>query len=87
MFGGDSSLPRAAADAARKRLVNEFKATKFTWQNLRQTCATFLTNAPGIFGAASAFKSARQLGHSVAVAERHYLGLVHVYPSATTLEE
>ncbi|MCW8141618.1 MAG: hypothetical protein KIT58_22165, partial [Planctomycetota bacterium] len=63
-----------------------YGAPRFTWQHLRQTCGSFLTNAPGIFGAASAFKSARQLGHSVQVAERHYLGVVHVPPDARTLE-
>jgi hypothetical protein len=42
---------------------------------LRSTCATYLTNAPGIFGAATVFMSARQLGHSVMVAEKHYLGV------------
>jgi hypothetical protein len=54
---------------------------------LRQTCGTYLTNAPGIFGAASAYRSAKQLGHSVAVAERHYVGLVRGIPrDARTLE-
>ena len=51
-------------------------------------CGTFLTNAPGIFGAASAYRSARQLGHSVAIAERHYLGLLRGIPrEAHTLDE
>jgi integrase len=61
--------------------------TPWTWQDLRQTCGTFLANAPGIFGAASAYRAARQLGHSVAVAEKHYLGVVRGIPeSAKTLE-
>jgi hypothetical protein len=46
-----------------------------------------LTNAPGIFGAASAYRSAKQLGHSVAVAERHYLDVMRGIPrEARTLE-
>jgi hypothetical protein len=54
---------------------------------LRRTTGTFLTNAPGIFGAASAYRSAEQLGHSVQVAERHYLGLVRgITPESRTLE-
>jgi integrase len=74
-------------EAARKRLAREYGAPAFDWQTLRSTCATYLTNAPAIFGAATVFMSARQLGHSVAVAERHYLG-VHrgIAASARTLE-
>jgi integrase len=76
-----------AARAAAKRLRAEHGAPPaFTWQVLRSTTATYLTNAPGIFGAASAYRSARQLGHSVTVAERSYLGVVKVPPGATTLE-
>lgn len=59
----------------------------WTWQHLRETCATHLVCAPGIYGGASAYMAARRLGHSVAVAERHYLGLVRVDPSARTLED
>lgn len=76
-----------AAGAIAKRLRARFEAPDaFGWQVLRSTCATFLSNAPGIFGAASAYRSARQLGHSVAVAERHYLGLLKLPPTARTLE-
>ena len=51
------------------------------------TCATYLTNAPGIFGAATVFISVRQLGHSVMVAERHYLGVHRGIPKdAHTLD-
>lgn len=73
-----------------KRLKEQYGAPEsFSWQVLRRTCGTFLTNAPGIFGAASAYRSARQLGHSVAVAvaEKHYLGVVKVPPEAMTLED
>jgi integrase len=60
---------------------------RFRWKALRSTCGSYLTNAPGIFGAASAYRSAKQLGHSVVVAERHYVGLVKVPKDATTLEQ
>lgn len=74
-------------EAARKRLQREHSAPRFDWQTLRSTCATYLTNAPAIFGAATVFLSARQLGHSVQVAEKHYLG-VHrgIARDARTLE-
>jgi hypothetical protein len=89
--GGKGSvfgIAEGAADAAAKRLRAEYGApASFGWQMLRRTCGTYLTNAPGIFGAASAYRSAKQLGHSVAVAEKHYLGLVRGIPTtARTLE-
>jgi hypothetical protein len=43
-------------------------------------------NAPGIFGAASIFREAKQLGHSATIAERSYCGVVKVSPEAKTLE-
>jgi integrase len=89
--GGKGSvfrLSKGAAEAAAKRLRSEYGAPEaFTWQALRRTCGTFLTNAPGIFGAASAYRSAKQLGHSVQIAEKHYLGLVRGIPrDARTVE-
>ncbi|HEX3852196.1 MAG TPA: hypothetical protein VHW01_14600 [Polyangiaceae bacterium] len=64
------------AAAAAKRLKAEYGApSAFGWQALRRTCGTFLTNSPGIFGSASAYRSAKQLGHSVAVAEKYYVGI------------
>lgn len=60
----------------------------WTWKHLRSTCGTFLTCAGGIWGGASAYRTARQLGHSVTVAERHYLGVIADIPaSADTLEK
>jgi hypothetical protein len=60
---------------------------RFTWQVLRSTTATYLTNAPGIFGASSAYRSAKQLGHSVTVAEKNYLDLLRgISPTARTVE-
>lgn len=72
--------------AAAKRLFRYGAPLGWSFQALRRTCGTFLTNAPGIFGASSAYRSARMLGHSVAVAERHYLGVVKVPKDAQTLE-
>ena len=81
-------ITEGEANAAMRRLIDEFGAPAGAgWQALRRTCGSFLTNAPGIFGAASAYRSARQLGHSVQVAEKHYLGLIRGIPrDARTLE-
>jgi integrase len=89
--GGKGSvfgLTEGLAEAAAKRLKAEYSAPhSFGWQACRRTCATYLTNAPGIFGGASAYRSAAQLGHSVQVASRSYLGLVKGIPlEARTLE-
>lgn len=71
-----------------KNALQGSAAGKWTWQHLRQTTGTWLTNSPGIFGGSSAYRSARQLGHRVQVAEEHYLGLMRgIPPSATTLED
>lgn len=87
VFGGESPYTVDTVVKARRRLLADFRAPEFTWQTLRSTCATYLTNAPGIFGAATVFMSAKQLGHSVAVAERHYLGVHRGIPrDAHTLE-
>jgi integrase len=89
--GGKGSVfgvTRDTATKAERRLRAEYGApTGCGWQALRRTCGTYLTNAPGIFGAASAYRSAKQLGHSVTIAERHYVGLVRGIPrEARTLE-
>ncbi|MCB9591146.1 MAG: hypothetical protein H6719_00315 [Sandaracinaceae bacterium] len=87
VFGGGDAYTVDTVVKARRRLISAFGAPDFTWQSLRSTCATYLTNAPGIFGAATVFMSAKQLGHSVAVAERHYLGVHRGIPrDAHTLE-
>ncbi len=87
VFGGATPYTADVVEAARQRLKSEYGAPAFDWQVLRSTCATYLTNAPGIFGAATAYMSARQLGHSVAVAERSYLGVHRGIPrEARTLE-
>ncbi len=49
---------------------------------------SFLTCAPAICGAASAFISAKCLGYSVVVAERNYVGaMTNISQEAETLEE
>lgn len=76
--------------STQRRLLDDLQVLSdpWTWKDLRSTCATYLTNAGGIWGGASAFRSAKQLGHSVVVAERRYVGLVPgINMQATTLEE
>jgi integrase len=81
------ALTPELAKQSMRRMRKLGAPSHFDWQTCRRTCGTFLTNAPGIFGAASAYRSARQLGHSVAVAESNYLGVVRGIPhEAKTLE-
>lgn len=90
-------LTESEGKAALKRLMSEKdddgKTLRYgapegsTWQTFRKTCGCYLTNAPGIFGSASAYRSARQLGHSVEIAERYYVNVVRGIPrSAHTVE-
>lgn len=83
--GNAWGLTRGQAVAAAKRL-DDYDAPDWSWQALRRSAGTYLTNAPGIFGGSSAYRSAKLLGHSVQVAERHYVGLVRVSREAKTLE-
>lgn len=71
---------------ARQKLIDEFGAPKFDYQKLRCTCGTYLTCAPSIWGTASPYMSARQLGHSVEIAQKHYTGVVKVSRDARTTE-
>ena len=67
--------------------VSNSQAKVSSRPTLRRTCAAVLTNAPAIYGAASAYRSAKRLGHSVVVAERHYVDLLRELPNqAKTLE-
>ena len=50
-------------------------------QMLRRTAATYFTNA------FNPWRSAKSLGHSVLIAEKHYAGLVRVAPGCATLEQ
>jgi integrase len=89
--GGEGSvfgLTRGEANAAMKRLRAQYGAPDAAgWQMIRRSTATYLCNAPGIYGAASPFMESRQLGHSVIVAEKFYAGLLRGIPiEAKTLE-
>jgi integrase len=80
-------LRRDLLENARERLVATFGAPAFSWQWLRRSCSAILTNASGIYGGASAFRSAIRSGHSVQVAQDRYAGLLDDLPrDATTLE-
>jgi len=61
---------------ARHRVIAEFGAPEFDYKKLRCTCGTYLTCAPAIWGDAAPYMSARQLGHSVTIAQKHYVGVV-----------
>lgn len=94
VFGAGEPYSRTIVERARRRLVGQLGAPQFTWSqikgttpSLRATCSSYLTNAPGIFRAAAAFRSAAQLGHSVQIAQKHYVGLIRGIPlEARTLE-
>lgn len=88
-IGSVFGLSRTGAEAAQKRLRRDFGApAHFSWQALRRTCGTYLTNSFGIFGAASAYRSAKQLGHSVEVAEKFYVEVARgISRDARTLED
>lgn len=74
--------------AAQMRMVARHGAPDFTAHTLRRTCGTALTCAAGIYGGASAFMSARRLGHNVAIAERHYVGhLTDIPAEARCIED
>ena len=93
VFGGKAPLARNLIEAARKRLLagptpaKPYAAPAFDWQLCRSTCATISCNAPNVFGTAAAFVSAKRLGHSIVVSEKHYAGLFTGIPrEAKTLE-
>jgi integrase len=73
---------------ALKRLRGKYDAPKhFTLKALRRTTATYLTSASGVYGGATVFHSAEQLGHSIETARGYYLHRVHgIDPQATTIE-
>ncbi len=80
VFGHHNPTSKSLWDSTKKRLITAYGAPQFTWHDLRRTCETFLVCAPGIYGAASTLLAARRTGHSVQVAERHYLGLIRSIP-------
>lgn len=80
-------ITRGAAEAARTRLVRDYGAPTWTWHMLRRTCGSLLV-CGGILGSAGPFLTAKRLGHSVAVSEKHYLGAILGLPKdATTIEQ
>lgn len=82
------NLNRWILDRAKDEVVRTRLMPHFTWQALRRTCGSYLSNAPGIYGGASALQSAQRLGHSVTIAEQRYIGSIRdIDPTATTLED
>jgi integrase len=85
VISGDEPLTERQGRRWRDRL--QVLSRPWTYRLLRQTAASYMANAPAIFGAASAYRTARQLGHSVAVSERSYLGVLPgISPAATVVE-
>jgi integrase len=74
--------------AVMKRWIhqNQVAGFEWSWQVLRQTCESFLVCSPGLgFGI---YKAAKQVGHTVAVAEKHYVDIVRgIPPEARVLED
>jgi integrase len=77
----------AALYNTRHKLIEEYEAPSFDYQKLRCTCGTYLTCAPAIFGDAAPYMSARQLGHSTRIAEKHYVGVVKISHDVRTTED
>ena len=91
----ESSLKRALERLARpapgpgaRQRAAGYGAPAFAWHTLRRTCGTYLVCAPSIYGSASTHLAARQLGHSVEVAQKSYLGRVRgIAHGLTTLDD
>ena len=81
------SVERARAELLRGRTMRKpFNAPFWTWHMLRRTCGSMLV-CSGILGAAGVWLTAKRSGHSVQVAERHYLGALTDLPkNAATIE-
>lgn len=74
-------------ECQRVRLIERYGAPTFTANTLRRSAGTVLS-CSSVYGAAGAFLSARRLGHSVTIAERHYAGALHGLPlDARTFED
>lgn len=79
-------LTRSAAESARARL-SSYDAPSFTWHELRRTCGSLLV-CGGVMGSAGPFLTAKRLGHSVAIAEKHYQGAIRGLPKdCSSLEQ
>lgn len=71
----------------RLHLIPTFGApADFTWHALRRVCGSVLVNAGIYSDGSSLFKMARRQGHSVTVAEKHYLGSLDLPRDAKTIE-
>jgi hypothetical protein len=71
-----------------ERLVSEYGAPAgFTWKLLRSTCATYIMNSNVVQVGDKALRESVQLGHSIEVANEHYI-TVHrgIDVNARTLE-
>jgi integrase len=88
VFGGKEPYTADMVEAARERLMEKkYGAPAFCWQLLRSTASTYLA-CSNIFGSATLFLAAKQLGHSPQVAERHYAGTIRsIHREVRTLED
>ena len=80
-------IKRTVAEKLRLRTISDYKAPTWDWRTLRRTCGSAIACA-GVLGPGSPFLAAKRAGHSVAIAERHYLGVYSDLPrDATTIEQ
>lgn len=81
------NITRAFARFARKHLVKEYGAPKFTWHQLRKTAGTYAV-CSSLYGLDSAHEAARQLGHGILVAQSYYVGRPKdVHENAESMEQ
>jgi integrase len=74
--------------AAAMRMAGKHGSPTITAHLLRRTCGTVLACAPGIYSGAAIYLAAARQGHSVKVAEKHYLGQLRDLPAtARTIED
>lgn len=79
-------VDRRHAETMRLRTMAAYEAPQWDWRTLRRTCGSAIVCA-GVLGPGSPFLAAKRLGHSVQIAERHYLGALTDLPrDATTIE-
>lgn len=80
-------IERKPAESMRRATMRDYKAPVWDWRTLRRTCGSAIVCA-GVLGPGSPFLAAKRAGHSVAIAERHYLGALTDLPrDATTIEQ
>jgi integrase len=84
--GGERVLSQhteGSLNAARKRMLADKACPWWDYQLLRVTAATYLACMQSY----GPVLESRQLGHSIVVAEKHYIGRVRITLEAKTLEE